>query len=308
MKYENILETIGNTPLVKINQLTDESMATIYAKVESFNPSGSVKDRAAIYILDAAKKMGLLKEGGTIIEPTSGNTGIGFAMIGAALGYEVILVMPETMSLERRKILKAYGAKLILTDAKLGMKGSIEVAQKLVDEKGYFMPNQFENEYNVLAHFETTAQEIIRDTKGDIDAFVAGVGTGGTLSGTGKKLKMHRQDIHVVAVEPEKSSLLSGNAAGPHKIQGIGANFIPKIYDADVVDEVMCVSDEEAFETARLLVTKEGLFAGISSGAAMSAALKLAKRLGKGKTIVVILPDGGDRYLSTDLFIGEEHA
>lgn len=306
MIYKDITQTIGNTPLVKLNNIPSDDMADIYVKVESFNPSFSVKDRAALYILDAAEKEGLLKKGDTIIEPTSGNTGIAMAMIGAARGYEVILVMSETMSLERRSIMEAFGAKIILTNKDLGTQGSVDVAIKYVEEEGYFMPNQFANENNLIAHLETTAEEIYESLDGKLDAFVAGVGTGGTISGTGRKLKSYNKDIEIIALEPESSPLISKGTAGPHKLQGMGANFIPEILNQNVIDDVLRITNEEAYEMARKLATQEGIFAGVSSGANLAGALKIAKKLGKGKTVVTVLPDTGERYLSTDLFNKED--
>lgn len=305
MIFNNIYETIGRTPIVKLNNLKEEGSADIFVKLESFNPSGSVKDRASLYMIENAEKEGLLAKGSTIIEPTSGNTGIGLAMIGAAKGYTVILVMPDTMSIERRKLMKSYGAEIILTEGKDGMSGSVELAEKLAKENGYFMPNQFSNINNRIAHYETTAIEIIEDTEGDIDAFVAGVGTGGTISGVGKKLKEYREDILVVAVQPTKSQVLTGSTAGPHGIQGLGANFVPDIFDRDVVDEIINITDEEAFEYARMLGKKEGILAGISSGASLAAAIIIARRLGEGHSVLAVLPDTGERYLSTALFSGE---
>ena len=305
MIIDNIYEGIGRTPLVRLRKIVDENMAEILVKVESFNPSGSVKDRAALYMIEDAEKSGKLKAGGTIIEPTSGNTGVGLSMIGASKGYKVIMVMPETMSIERRKLIKAYGAEIILTEGKLGMQGSVDLAEKLAEENGYFMPNQFENFSNRRAHYETTAVEILEATDGDIDGIVAGIGTGGTISGIGKRLKEYNSNILVIGVEPEKSPILNGGKAGPHGIQGIGANFIPGVYDSNVVDRVVDIKDEEAYEYARLLGSREGILAGISSGGSLAAGIKLAKELGSGKRIVVILADTGERYLSTDLFNGE---
>ncbi|MCX7951497.1 MAG: cysteine synthase A [Clostridiales bacterium] len=302
MLYNNIYETIGKTPLVRLNKIVDENSAEIYAKVEFFNPGGSVKDRIALSMIESAEKEGFLKEGDTIIEPTSGNTGIGLAMVSAAKGYKLILVMPETMSIERRKILKAYGAELILTEGAKGMKGAVEKATELANENGYFMPMQFENINNPIIHMKTTALEILKDTEGKIDAFVAGVGTGGTVTGVGEILKKENKEIKIVAVEPEASPVLSGGNPGPHKIQGIGAGFIPKILNMEVIDEIIKVSNESAFEYAREIAKKEGILVGISSGAALYAAVQKAKELGKGKRVVVLLPDTGERYLSTELF------
>ncbi|MGO1468844.1 MAG: cysteine synthase A [Tissierella sp.] len=301
MIFNNIYETVGKTPIIKLNNLQEEDSADIFVKVESFNPSGSVKDRAALYMIKDAEDKGILKKGDTIIEPTSGNTGIGLAMIGAAKAYRVILVMPETMSVERRKILKAYGAELILTDGKKGMSGSVEKAKELAKENGYFMPNQFSNQNNVKSHYQTTANEIIKDTGKNLDVFIAGVGTGGTVSGTGKRLKEAIDNIHIVAVEPAESQVLSGKSPSPHKIQGIGADFIPTIFDKEVVDEIIQVESEEAIKYARLLGEKEGILCGISSGANLAAAIIMAKRLGKGYRVLTVLPDTGERYLSTDL-------
>ncbi|HEY4543080.1 MAG TPA: cysteine synthase A [Tissierellaceae bacterium] len=299
----SIYRTIGNTPMVKINNITKElDIADIYVKIESANPSGSIKDRAALYMIEKAEEKGILSKGSTIIEPTSGNTGIALAMIGASKGYEVILVMPDSMSIERRKLMLGYGAKILLTPVKDGMKGSVDLAEKLSREKGYFLPNQFENDNNKLAHYETTGIEILEQRKHKIDAFVAGVGTGGTVSGVGKRLKEEVDNIKVYAVQPKTSPVLTKNISGSHKIQGIGANFIPGIYDKDVVDEVIDISDEDAFKYARLLGEKEGILSGISSGANIAAAIEVAKKLGKGKVVVTVLPDTGERYLSTSLF------
>lgn len=302
MILNNIYESIGKTPIIRLKNMVEEDMGEILVKVEGLNPSGSIKDRAALFMLEGAEKEGKLKKGGTIIEPTSGNTGIGLAMIGAAKGYRVIMVMPDTMTIERRKILKAYGAELILTEGKLGMAGSVEKAKQLAKDKGYFMPSQFSNSDNARAHYETTAKEILQDTKGDLDAFVAGVGTGGTVSGVGKKLKESIDNIIIVAVEPSKSQVLAGKDPGPHKIQGIGANFVPTVFDRGVVDEIISIDDEEALKYARLLGKKEGILGGISAGANLAAAIKLAKRLGKASRVLTIIPDTGERYLSTELF------
>lgn len=302
MIYKNILETIGKTPLVKLNRISKEDMAEVFVKLEYFNPAGSVKDRIALAMIEAAEKEGLLVKGQTIIEPTSGNTGIGLAMVGAAKGYRVILVMPETMSIERRKLMKAYGAEIILTEGPKGMGGAIEMAGKLSTENGYFMPQQFKNIANPAVHMKTTAKEIISQTEGNIDMFIAGVGTGGTITGVGRILKDSFPSIKVIAVEPENSPVLSGGKPGAHKIQGIGAGFIPEIMDMSLVDEVIKVSNEEALETGRKLGKFEGILAGISSGAAVFAAIKKAEEIGKGKRIVVMAPDTGERYLSTELF------
>ncbi|MCM8711110.1 cysteine synthase A [Clostridium sp. SYSU_GA19001] len=302
MIFNNALEMIGNTPLFKLNNIVKEDMAEVYVKLEKYNPGGSIKDRAALGMIERAEELGLIKKGDTIVEPTSGNTGIALAMIGKLKGYRVIIVMPETMSVERRNMIKAYGAELVLTEGAKGMKGAIAKAQEIAEkEKGFYIPQQFMNEANPNKHYATTAEEIIKDIS-DLDMFVAGVGTGGTISGVGKRLKELKKDIQVVAVEPEKSPVISGGQPGPHKIQGIGAGFIPDIYDKDVVDRVLTASEEEAFEAARLVAKKEGILIGISSGANVSIALKLAKELGKGKKIVTVAPDGGEKYLSMGLF------
>jgi cysteine synthase A len=304
MIINNIYEIIGKTPLVKLNNSCEE-MGDILVKIESFNPGGSIKDRAALYMIKDAEEKGVLKEGGTIIEPTSGSTGIALAMIGAAKGYKVIIVMPDTMSIERRKLMKAYGAEVILTEGKYGMAGSVELAEKLAKGKGYFMPDQFGNINNVKAHYETTAEEILEDTNGDIDAFVAGVGTGGTITGIGKRLKEENPNVLIVAVEPSKSPILSGGKAGPHGLQGIGANFVPSILDRNIIDEIIKIDEEDAYLQVKNLGRQMGILCGISSGANVAAATLLAKRLGKEKTIVTVLPDTGERYLSTELFDGE---
>lgn len=303
---KNLTELIGHTPLVELSAYgkRHELKGRIVAKIEALNPSGSVKARAALAMIEAAEREGILQRGGTIIEPTSGNTGIGLAMVAAIKGYRMILTMPDTMSIERRKLLQAYGAEVVLTDGKKGMAGSIERAEELKREiPGSIIPQQFENKANPMVHEQTTGEEIWTDTEGHVAAFVACVGTGGTLSGTGRALKRHNPKVHIVAVEPSTSPLLQGGMAAPHKIQGIGANFIPANYDASVVDEVMGISDEEAFRTARELAMTEGMLVGISSGAALCSARKLAERPEyEGKFIVVLLPDGGERYLSTELF------
>ncbi|NMA86864.1 MAG: cysteine synthase A [Tissierellia bacterium] len=302
MKYNNIYDTIGKTPLVKINYTTN--MGNIFAKIESFNPGGSIKDRAALYMIEAGEKEGLLKSNGTIIEATSGNMGIALSMIGVAKGYKVIIVMPDTMSIERRKLMEAYGAKILLTEGKYGMAGSVELAEKLAKENGYFMPKQFENKNNVLAHYETTAVEILEDTNGKVDVFVAGVGTGGTIVGVGKRLKEINPNTLIVAVEPSKSPLLSEGKAGPHGLQGIGANFVPNILDRSIIDEIIKIDEEDAYLQVKNLGKDEGILSGISSGANMAAAIIVAEKVGKEKNIITVLPDTGERYLSIDLFNG----
>jgi len=301
--FKNISDVVGRTPLVQINNLGSRR-ATILAKLESHNPCGSVKDRIAKSMIEAAEKAGLIKPGTVIIEPTSGNTGIGLAFICAAKGYRLILAMPESMSIERRKLLKFFGAEIMLTPAERGMAGAVEKAQQLVAENpNAFMPQQFNNLANPQIHRETTAQEIWNDTDGKFDIFVAGVGTGGTLTGCGEVFKKRNKQIKVVAVEPKDSPVLSGGKPGPHKIQGIGAGFVPQVLNVALIDEIIKVSNEDAMETARQLATKEGILAGISSGAAMWAAMQLSQRQeSEGKTIVVILPDTGERYISTELF------
>ena len=301
--YNDVTELIGRTPLLKINKLTGENDATVLIKLERNNPGGSVKDRIAYSMIKRAEEEGRLKPGGTIIEPTSGNTGIGLAMVAAALGYKVILTMPETMSIERRKLLKAYGAEIILTPGKEGMKGAIRKAEELLAEtENAIIPQQFENPANPAIHEKTTGVEIWEDTGGRIDYFVSGVGTGGTLTGAGRYLKERNPELKIIAVEPANSPVISGGDPGPHKIQGIGAGFIPAILDTELIDEIYKITDEEAMETARQAARKEGILIGISSGAALAAALKIAQKAGKGKTIVAIAPDTGERYLSTELF------
>lgn len=302
--YNNLLELIGNTPLVKINKMND-GYADIAVKVEYFNPAGSVKDRAALSMIEEAEKQGVIKPDETvIIEPTSGNTGIGLALIALLKGYRLILTMPDSMSKERRDVLKAYGAELVLTPGAKGMQGAVDEAERLHKEiENSFIPQQFNNPANPKIHYETTAEEIWNDTDGKVDIIVAGVGTGGTISGAGKKLKEKNPDIKAVAVEPAASPVLTKGQAGPHQIQGIGANFVPKNYDAAVVDEVITVTNEDAVKTAREIAKQEGIFAGISSGAALWAAIELSKREeNKGKLIVAVLPDTGMRYLSSVMF------
>ena len=304
--FDKITDLIGGTPILKLNNYIalNELPANIYAKLEYFNPAGSVKDRIAKAMIDDAEAKGALKPGAVIIEPTSGNTGIGLAAGAASKGYRIILTMPETMSVERRNLLKAYGAELVLTDGAKGMKGAIAKAEELAQQiEGGFIPSQFTNSANPTAHFNTTGPEIWEDTDGKVDIFVAGVGTGGTVSGVGKYLKSKNPNVKVVAVEPASSPVLSKGVAGPHKIQGIGAGFVPETLDTKIYDEIIAVENEDAFATGRTLARKEGLLVGISSGAAVYAATQLAKRPeNKGKNIVVLLPDTGDRYLSTPMF------
>lgn len=304
--FDKITDLIGGTPILKLNNYIalNELPANIYAKLEYFNPAGSVKDRIAKAMIDDAEAKGALKPGAVIIEPTSGNTGIGLAAVAASKGYRIILTMPETMSVERRNLLKAYGAELVLTDGAKGMKGAIAKAEELAQQiEGGFIPSQFTNSANPTAHFNTTGPEIWEDTDGKVDIFVAGVGTGGTVSGVGKYLKSKNPNVKVVAVEPTGSPVLSKGVAGPHKIQGIGAGFVPETLDTKIYDEIIAVENEDAFATGRTLARKEGLLVGISSGAAVYAATQLAKRPeNKGKNIVVLLPDTGDRYLSTPMF------
>lgn len=309
--YSNLTELIGNTPLMEVKNIEESEnlKARVLVKIESFNPGGSVKDRVALAMIEAAEKSGQLKPGALIIEPTSGNTGIGLAWVASVKGYKLVLTMPDTMSQERRNLLKALGASLVLTPGSEGMKGAIAKAKELRDENpGSVILQQFENPANPEAHRLTTGEEIWRDTDGRVDMFVAGVGTGGTVSGVGEVLKGHNPAIRVVAVEPESSAVLSGQPAGPHKIQGIGAGFIPANYNASVVDEVVPVSDKDAVKASRLLAQKEGLLVGISSGAAFAVALReAAKDENEGKTIVALLPDTGERYLSTVLYAFDEY-
>lgn len=303
--YSDITWTVGNTPLVRLNRITKGLHANVLAKVESFNPMGSVKDRIGLAMIEEAERTGKIKEGTTIVEPTSGNTGIALAGVCAARGYKLILVMPETMTVERRKLLKALGAELILTPGPEGMKGAVNKAEQMASEDLalYYLPQQFQNPANPAVHTRTTAEEIWRDTDGKADAVVAGVGTGGTITGVASVLKKRKPDFRAFAVEPEESPVLSGGKPGPHRIQGIGAGFVPDVLQLDLIDEVIKVTGDNAIATARRLAKEEGILAGISSGAATFAALEVASREEmKGKTIVVILPDTGERYLSTDLF------
>lgn len=300
----SITDLIGNTPIVKLNRVVPEDAADIYVKLEFFNPAGSIKDRIALAMIERAEKEGKLTAGGTIVEPTSGNTGVGLAMVAAAKGYHLVITMPETMSVERRKLMQGYGAELILTPGADGMKGSIAKAEELVKEKGYFMPMQFENPANPAIHEATTGAEIIAGFGKDNlpDAFVAGVGTGGTLTGIGHALKKANPATKVYALEPAESPLLKEGHGGKHKIQGISAGFIPKVLDKDVYDGIVEISSDDAIATAREVAHKEGILVGISAGANIKGAIELAKKLGKGKKVITVSPDGGDRYLSTDLF------
>ena len=302
--YQSANELIGNTPLLELNALQKAKgfSARLLAKLESFNPAGSAKDRVALAMIEDAESRGILKEGSVIIEPTSGNTGIGLACVAASRGYKTIIVMPDSMSIERQKLMTAFGAEVVLTPGKLGMQGAIDKAEALAKEiPGSFIPDQFGNPANAYAHRTTTGPEIWADTEGKVDIFVAGVGTGGTITGVGEFLKQKNPDIQVVAIEPAKSPLLSGGQAGPHGLQGIGANFVPKVLNTQIYDRIIPVTEDEAYEAARVLGRTEGVLVGISSGAALHGALQLAEE-NPGKTIVVLLPDTGDRYLSTDLF------
>ena len=301
--YNSVTELIGKTPIVKLNKIVPEDSADVFVKLEFFNPGGSVKDRIALSMIEKAEHDGLLKPGDTIIEPTSGNTGIGLSMVGVAKGYKVIIVMPETMSIERRLLMKGYGAELTLTPGADGISGSIREAERLAKENGYFLPLQFENEANPLVHEKTTGPEIHQAFGvNGLDAFVAGIGTGGTITGAGRELKRVYPKIELIGVEPAESAILEGKEAGPHKIQGIGTGFVPKTLDTSVYDKVLSISGDEAMETAREVGRKEGILVGISSGAAIAAALKVAKELGKGKKVLAVVPDNGERYLSTALY------
>jgi cysteine synthase len=300
-RAETVLDLVGNTPVVRLCRLPPAGSATIWAKLERTNPGGSVKDRIARAMVEAAEQAGQLKPGGTLVEPTSGNTGIGLAMVAAVKGYHLILTMPETMSAERRTLLKAYGAELVLTPGAEGMRGAIARAEELAREHGYYMPQQFANAANPEVHRRTTAREILEQV-GEFDAFVAGVGTAGTITGVGEVLKAALPGVVIVAVEPAASPVLSGGQPGRHRIQGIGAGFVPEILNSGVIDEIVQVTDEDAVQTARQLARQEGILAGISSGAAAWAALQIAQRLGEGRAVVTVLPDTGERYLSTGLF------
>lgn len=306
----NVTELIGGTPLVRLNRIVPEDSAEVLVKLEYQNPGASVKDRIAVSIVEEAEKEGKLKPGDTIVEATSGNTGIGLAMVAAAKGYKAVIVMPDTMSMERRNLLRAYGAELVLTPGAEGMNGAVKKAEELVGEHpGYFMAEQFKNRANVKIHRETTGPEIVEaisSAGGTLDAFVAGIGTGGTITGAGEVLKESFPDIKIYAVEPASSPILAGGKPGPHKIQGIGANFVPEILNQDIYDEIIHVENDDAFETARRVAKEEGILAGISSGAAVHAALKVAKELGKGKRVVAIVPSNGERYLSTPLYNFED--
>ncbi len=302
----SITDLIGETPIVKLNNLVDPDMADVYLKLEFMNPGSSVKDRIALAMIEVAEKEGTLKLGDTIIEPTSGNTGIGLAMVAAAKGYKLVVVMPETMSLERRNLLRAYGAELVLTPGPEGMNGAVKKAEDLANENGYFMPQQFKNAANPEVHRLTTGPEIVKQMGSQLDAFISGIGTGGTITGAGPVLKENYPNIKLYAVEPADSPILAGGKPGPHKIQGLGANFIPEVLNTEIYDEIIHVKNEEAFEYARRAAREEGLLGGISSGAAISAALKVAKELGRGKKVLAIIPSNGERYLTTALYQFEE--
>ncbi|MED1558776.1 cysteine synthase A [Bacillus paramycoides] len=299
---QSVSELIGKTPIVKLNRIVESDSADVYLKLEFMNPGSSVKDRIALAMIEDAEKKGLLKKGDTIIEPTSGNTGIGLAMVAAAKGYKAILVMPETMSIERRNLLRAYGAELVLTPGPEGMGGAIRKATELAKEHGYFIPQQFQNQANPEIHRLTTGPEIVEQMGDQLDAFIAGIGTGGTITGAGEVLKEAYNDIKIYAVEPADSPVLSGGKPGPHKIQGIGAGFVPETLDVEVYDEIIQVKTEQAFEYARRVAKEEGILVGISSGAVIYAATEVAKKLGKGKKVLVIIPSNGERYLSTPLY------
>ncbi|UZQ49179.1 cysteine synthase A [Clostridium kluyveri] len=302
MIFNNAIDMIGATPLFKLDNFKNKDSAEIYVKLEKYNPGGSIKDRAALGMIEEAEKDGLIEKGGTIVEPTSGNTGIALAMIGKLKGYKVIIVMPETMSVERRNMIKAYGAELILTDGTKGMKGAIEKAYEIAKNKrGYYIPQQFINKANPKKHYETTAEEILEDLQ-HVDAFVAGVGTAGTLAGVGENLKGRDKNVKIIAVEPASSPVLSGGQTGAHKIQGIGAGFVPDIYIPELVDKIITITDETAFKYARLMGKEEGILVGISSGANIAAAIQVAEELGNSKKVVTVAPDGGEKYLSMGLY------
>ncbi len=302
-KSSTILEQIGNTPLVRLERLEEKDSAAIYGKVEAFNPGGSIKDRICLSMIEAAERDGCLKPGASVVEPTSGNTGIGLSMVCAVKGYKLILTMPDTMTIERRRLLAAYGAELVLTPGAQGMRGAVQKAEELAHQHGYLMPQQFKNPANPEVHRRTTGPEILAAMEGlAIDGFVAGVGTGGTITGVGEVLKERHPHIRIAAVEPADSPILSGGEPGPHKIQGIGAGFVPDVLDTKIYDEVIKVTNDAAYAATRRLAKEEGILVGISSGAALVGALQLAKKLGKGKNVVVILPDTGERYLSTGVF------
>ena len=301
--YENVSELVGRTPLVRLNHLGDEVKATVLAKLEFYNPANSVTDRIGVAMIDAAERSGELQPGGTIVEATSGNTGIALAMIGSSRGYKVVLTMPESMSKERRALLRAFGAELVLTEAPKGMKGAVEKAQEIAAERGAVQVKQFENQANAQIHRDTTAEEIWADTEGEVDALVAGIGTGGTITGVGQVLKERKPGVKIIAVEPEESAILNGGQPGPHKIQGLGANFVPALLDTEVYDEVVDIDAGTAMERARSVARTEGLLVGISSGAAIEAAVRVGSREElAGKTIVVVVPSFGERYLSTPLY------
>ena len=303
LKSATILEQIGNTPLVRLENLEETGSAAIYAKVEAFNPGGSIKDRICLAMIEAAEKGGKLKAGATVVEPTSGNTGIGLSMVCAVRGYKLVLTMPDTMSIERRRLLAAFGAELVLTSGAQGMRGAVQKAEELAAKHGYLMPQQFKNPANPEVHRQTTGPEIINAMQGlSIDGFVAGIGTGGTITGVGDVLKKLNPQIHIAAIEPADSAVLSGGEPGPHKIQGIGAGFVPDVLDTKIYDEVIRVSNGDSYAATKRLSMEAGLLVGISSGAAFHGALQVARKLGKGKNVVVILPDTGERYLSTGVF------
>jgi cysteine synthase A len=302
-KSRNILEQIGNTPLVRLEGMEEQGAAAIYAKVEAFNPGGSIKDRICLAMIEKAERDGCLKPGATVVEPTSGNTGIGLSMVCAVKGYKLVLTMPDTMSIERRRLLAAYGAELVLTPGAQGMRGAVQKAEELAEERGYLMPQQFRNPSNPEIHRLTTGPEILCAMDGlSIDGFIAGIGTGGTITGVGHVLKKHNPAIHIAAIEPYDSSVLSGGEPGPHKIQGIGAGFVPEVLDRGIYNEVIRVTNADAYSCTTRLAREAGLLVGISSGAAFFGALQVARNLGKGKNVVVILPDTGERYLSTGVF------